>query len=277
MTIPLEQYVDGCVAAELGPTRLDGPARSTLLEVQAMLCRTYAVANLGRHAAQGFDLCSTVHCQLYRSPAAGVDRASAVRGAGPVIVYDGRPIQALFHSDCGGRTSAAEDVWGGRSLPYLSSVVDRWCATSLPDWTFSTRPDRLGDALGRDPKNRAAGDVLGVDVLQRDAAGRAIRVVVVTKAGTRSMRGEDFRAAMTQAFGPRALRSTRFDVRQQDGLFTFRGRGFGHGVGLCQAGAIELAREGESAETIIGHYFPGARVTRLTPSMIAADRSPASF
>lgn len=130
----LEEYVAGCVAAELRTPATVTSALVRMYQVQAILCRTFASANPGRHAADGYDLCATSHCQLYRLPRPSApatrfiqDAVDATRGL--VIEYDGRPIQALYHAHCGGRTSAAAAVWGGRPEPYLVSVID----PSLPD------------------------------------------------------------------------------------------------------------------------------------------------
>jgi peptidoglycan hydrolase-like amidase len=134
--IPLDDYVRGTVAAEMWLPATEDPATAErIFEVQALVARTYAMANLRRHAAEGFDLCSSTHCQLYRElpdrsakAAAGrwieaIDEAVA-RTRGQVILFDGAPILALFHANCGGATSAAEAIWGGTARPYLRGVAD---------------------------------------------------------------------------------------------------------------------------------------------------------
>ena len=94
-----------------------------MFEVQAIVARTYAAAHRGRHARDGFDLCSTTHCQLYEPGRLVTSRwADAARGAGGrtaglLVLYEGLPADAVFHADCGGWTSAAADVWGGAGHP----------------------------------------------------------------------------------------------------------------------------------------------------------------
>ena len=117
--IPLEHYVRGTVPVEMPLTKSDGMVASQLAQLQSILSRTYALANRRRHADEGFDLCSTTHCQVY----APIDRQppwvhdavlAAVTQTKGLVITDGTgPINALFHADCGGRTSSATAVWGG--------------------------------------------------------------------------------------------------------------------------------------------------------------------
>lgn len=265
LSLELEEYVAGCVAAELGTPRVTGDRGARIFEVQALVCRTNATINRGRHAREEFDLCSGTHCQLYRAVEAATGttarraRAAAFATRGRIITFANRPIQALFHSNCGGHTSAAESVWGG-SEPYLRPRSDRYCRR-LPGttWTFSQTAGRLRTALTRQAETRIEGALRDVRVIERDEAGRAVSVELVGDRVVR-VRGAAFRWALLQAFGAASLKSTRFDVVRTTDGFAFRGEGNGHGVGLCQLGAIERARSGQSVETIIGHYYPGVRI-----------------
>ena len=123
MTLPLEEYVLGAVRAELPPTTLQEDAADGVLQVQAIVSRTYAIANLGRHAAEGFDLCDSAHCQRYRpglrteGPTDRVARVVAETRE-EIVTFQGRVIQALFHSNCGGHTkSLAQSGWTGADTP----------------------------------------------------------------------------------------------------------------------------------------------------------------
>lgn len=260
-SVLLEEYVAGCVAAELGTSTTVTPALVRMYQVQAILCRTYASANAGRHAADGYDLCATSHCQLYRLPRPGAPATRFIQGAvdatgGLVIEYDGRPIQALYHADCGGRTSAAAAVWGGRPEPYLISVIDPLCQTGSR-WRLAIERGRLRDLLNRTPRTAVGPKLDGVEVTARDEAERATTVVL---SGTQSqkIRGEEFRAAVMLELGPQSMRSTRFWIGREGDLFVIEGSGSGHGVGLCQAGAMSRAEAGESPDAIIRYYYPGA-------------------
>ena len=262
-TIPLEDYVRGTVPAEMPLAERDAGVADRLARLQAILARTYALAHRGRHAHQGFDLCSTTHCQVYAPPnrqPAAVARlvAAAVDRTRGLIISDGNgPIQALFHADCGGHTSSATSVWGGPAPAYLTGVRDSFCVIApRDDWRLTLDRDHLRRILNT-ASDTAVGQRLDqIAVLRRDPAGRATRVSVAGEKHT-VIRGERLRAVISGQLGSRAFRSTRFSVEQQADRVLFSGQGFGHGVGLCQTGAIVQARQGESVKTILAHYYPG--------------------
>jgi stage II sporulation protein D len=259
--IELEEYVAGVVLGELGEPRIDRRAGENLADVQALIARTYALANRGRHRAQGYDLCAGTHCQLFRrAPAGGFAQAAAQRTASRFLAFDGAPIQAVYHASCGGRTSEADLIWLGRPLPYLASVADMACAAEPWRWQTSTRALRA--ALNADTRTRVADRLLRIDVLARDEAGRAVRVALV---GERApiVTGEELRTVVARTFGAASIRSALFDVRVAGEVVTFDGRGLGHGVGLCQRGARARAAAGASADEILHYYYPG---TVITPS-----------
>jgi stage II sporulation protein D len=264
-TIPLEEYVAGCVVAELGAPRAEPAAARRARQVQAILCRSYAVASRQRHASQGFDVCSSTHCQVYRpapeTESGRLAREAAEETKGQVLVFDGRAVRPLYHASCGGRTSAAQDVWPGDGQPWLVSVEDRGCARE-PAWVFRVETARLSRVLAGEERLKAATPLRSVAVANRDAGGRAATVRLVGKT-TLVVRGDEFRTVVSRAFGARSLQSTLFTVRRDGSRLTFEGRGAGHGVGLCQAGAVRLAAQGQSPAAILRHYFPGTTLSRL--------------
>jgi stage II sporulation protein D len=264
-TIPLEDYVAGCVLAELGAPRAEAPAGRRARQVQAVLCRSYAVASRQRHASQGFDICATTHCQVYRAAppteAGRLAREAAADTIGLILVFEGRPVRPLYHAACGGRTSAPHEVWPGASQAWQVSVADRGCERE-PGWAFRVETAGLSRALGNEERFRAATPLRDVVVASRDAAGRAAMVRLVGQT-TVLVRGDEFRAAVMRAFGARSLQSALFTVSRDGALLTFEGRGAGHGVGLCQAGAVRLASRGQSPEAILRHFFPGTALAHL--------------
>jgi stage II sporulation protein D len=259
--VPLEQYVETTALSEVHPDVADEAIAERLFEVQAILARTYAVANAGRHAKDGFDLCATTHCQLYEparlttSRWAAAAHEAARRTSGVLLWFGDRPAHAVFHADCGGHTSDAAAVWGGAPLPYLVGAPDA-CPTSHSEWSFETRTSTLRTALNADQRTAVGQTLEGVEIAGRDGAGRA---ELITLHGSRTfvVRGEVFRDALTRAFGAKSLKSTLFSVKRVGDRFLFSGRGFGHGVGLCQAGALARIRAGASARDALLHYFPG--------------------
>jgi stage II sporulation protein D len=267
LRVDLETYVRAALAAEIAPD--DDPAASaTLLEAQAIVARSFAVAHLARHAAEGFDLCATTHCQLLDfALASGGARAEAAARAvrateGIVLWYAGRPARALFHADCGGARSAAVDVWGGRDDAYLRGGPDPLSEGARHGaWTFAVERERLRRALDDDPRTAPGRRLDAIVVHARDAAGRA-RLVAIAGERTPIVRGEELRAAIVRAFGSQSLRSTLFEVSRRGERFVFDGRGHGHGVGLCQLGARARARAGRSVREILLFYFPGTTLGR---------------
>lgn len=261
--VPIEDYVLASILTEVAPARAEAAALERFFEVQAIVARTYAAANPARHASEGFDLCATTHCQLVdlRRPATSSWTPQAARAvartAGVILVHDGRPAQTVFHADCGGHTSAALDVWGGAPRPYLRAVPDDLPAGGRHQtWRFEVTTADLAAALNRHPRTSVGTRLRALEIVERDKAGRILRMRL---RGARDLmlRGDDFRTAMTRAFGARALRSAWFDVRRLQDRYVFEGRGFGHGVGLCQIGAQVRAATGVSALAILDHFYPG--------------------
>jgi stage II sporulation protein D len=261
--LALDEYVAGAVAAEAWVRSGSDPGYAEkVFEVQALVARTYAVANLGRHRDEGADLCSTTHCQIYR-PVAGthpwrdVIQDAVRRTSGQVILYGGAPILALFHANCGGATSAAQDIWGGAARPYLASVPDEPCAREpASSWRISLPRDEVVRALDRDPRTNVGGRLDSIDLLQLDPVGR-VMLVGLTGGKSPVVRGEELRAVLMRAFGARSIQGPRFRVRREGEAFVFEGTGVGHGAGLCQYGAAARLRGGATPTDVIRYYYPG--------------------
>ena len=268
--VPLEEYVLGSVVAEFAPAVAEAGAVGRMYEVQAIISRTYAIANPARHAREGYDLCATTHCQLYEPARLQTSRWARLateavqRTAGMVLWYGTVAAQALFHADCGGYTSPAATVWGGRDYPYLAAVPDDGPAEAAHStWQYEIPYAALLRALNGDPRTRVGDRLDTIEVLDRDAAGRAERIALH---GRREaiVRGEDLRDVLARAFGPRSIRSTRFTIRRDGLRFTFDGSGFGHGVGLCQTGAFARLRSGTDPTAVLQRYFPGTTLLKLS-------------
>jgi stage II sporulation protein D len=264
VSVPLEEYVRTVILSEFSPGPAEPNAVDKMLEVQAVVSRTYAL--FPRHRAQGFDFCSTTHCQLYdpegtkRARWASAAARAVQKTSGLILWYDRGPARVAFHADCGGRTSAARDVWTGIEPSYLTALDDGGPAAAVhSNWRFAPPRAALLAALNADRRTRVGKRLDRIDVLKRDTGGR---VQLVGIRGERPLRvsGEDFRGVIARAFGFRALGSTRFDVTAAKGTFEFIGRGLGHGVGLCQVGAFARLSAGASPADVLAHYFPGTAV-----------------
>jgi stage II sporulation protein D len=276
--LPLESYLAGVVNAEMGRRGADEQAA---LEAQAIVARTYAIKNLGKFGAQGFDLRATVADQAYGGVAAESDAGQvAVREtAGMVLTHRGEPIATFFHSTCGGSTATPDEAFRTvRAMPYLRPVSDRrrggyYCEIS-PRFRWSVEWD--GATLARILR-RTVPSVLGIDASTVDEvrgirihrtgrSGRATEVRLTVRDGEIPIIGPDLRAVLETPEG-RILGSTSIvaEVEREAGIvsrLTVRGGGWGHGVGMCQWGAVGRARAGQDSETIVTTYFPGTRLER---------------
>lgn len=259
--LPLDAYVRGVLASELPE---DFPLEAQ--KAQAVLIRSYALAHRGRHAKEGFDFCDLTHCQTYGGLAAESGaRDEALRATRSLVLsHGGKPIEGLFHSTCGGHTSANHRVFGGRPLPYLQGVDDRdYCAASPhSSWSSRIPLEKISAALAEDDRLRASIPLHGLAADDREPGGRAFSLRL---AGPRS--GEiatmEFLSRIGKALGWNLVKSNWFDVAVEEGAAAFHGRGLGHGVGLCQWGARGMALSGSRFDEILRHYFPGAQLRRL--------------
>lgn len=254
--LPFEAYVAGVVAAE-GSVETQVEA----LKALAVVSRTYALLNLGRHAQQGFDFCSTTHCQQFwlgKAPARAVLRQALGLTAGEVLQDRSALLaEVYFHAACGGHTANLETLWGGHAPAHLRGVPDEFCAQRPNrDWTCEITAAQLAQALRSDARTAIGARLKSLTVLQRDANGRAQTLALVGER-RRVLSGWDFKMLVGRKLGWHLLKSSWFDVQQQGERFVFKGHGFGHGLGLCQEGAHVMAGRGLRHQQILAFYFPG--------------------
>ncbi len=251
VSIPLEQYVARVLAGE-GQPRAGDAAQQTL----AIAARTYALANLGRHRRDGYDLCDATHCQVVRSSTPATRRA-VLATAGRILTFDATPAAIFYSAWCGGRSELASEVWpGAADYPYEPSVEDDACRDE-PGWTVELPLATIQKVLAETGfEGRRLRDV---KVTGRNRSGRVTRLRLDGLV-PREISGNDFRLAISRALGATMLRSTAFELRTSTGRARFTGRGFGHGVGLCVVGAGRRSARGDSAEAILRFYFPGLRL-----------------
>jgi stage II sporulation protein D len=261
VSVPMEDYVRVVILSEFSPGPASAGAVEKMLEVQAVVSRTFA--QFPRHRRQGYDFCSSTHCQLSdpegTTQARWADAAARAtrKTSGVLLWFDRSPARIAFHADCGGRTSAAHDVWTGLEPSYLRALDDSGPAAAVhSNWRFAPTRPALLTALNADARTRVGRRIDRIEVVKRDGAGRA-QLVALKGERAPVVRGEVLRAVLTRAFGFRALGSTRFDVAASSGTFEFKGRGLGHGVGLCQVGAFARISAGATPAQVLAHYFPG--------------------
>jgi len=272
--LPLEEYLAGVLAGEAS---IENEIEA--LKAQAVVSRTFALKNPGRHAQEGYDFCSTTHCQRFVLAKTKSARNAAARRAveetvGEILQDQSRQVvDAYFHAACGGVTANIETLWGAPAPPYLRGVRDDFCAT-MPHrrWNQTISAADLLRALQSDERANVGAKLDSITVSKRDATGRA-EMITVDGARRRTLRGWDFKLIVGRALGWQMIKSSRFEVARAGGDFVFRGSGFGHGLGLCQEGAHVMARRGMNYRQILNHYFPGARSTRATSERFST-RSP---
>ena len=255
--VPVDDYLRSVVPEEM-PT--DWPAEA--LKAQSVAARSFSLASRGRHASEGYDLCTTTHCQLYTGIAAEKTASTAAVRAtrGEVLTYGGRPIEALFHTDSGGMTENSENVWGSH-VPYLRAVRDAQIKT-LP-WTKTiTRADlerklaAKGHDIGKVRSIALSPLAIGRAAKDRTASGRVKTMTVKGMKGTATLSGTTWRSLL-------GLKSTLFDAKLTKDAVTFTGYGSGHGLGISQWGAKRLAETGKSYADILHHYYTGTTLQQL--------------
>jgi len=282
--LPMESYLVGVVSAEMGRR---SPEDQEALRAQAIVSRTFALRNLGRWRALGFDLYATVADQVYGG---AVTETPEGRGAveatrGRVLTYGGAPIDAFFYSTCGGRTADGTEVFRGADRPYLRSVSDladdgtAYCSLSPRfRWHEEWSGEALRATLQRTLPSLPAGggstavasdvsEVRDVRVSYRTPSGRVGQLAVSLRRGDVLVDGPNVRQVLRSVSGD-PLRSNTFTLTvTRDGGRVTRlaadGAGAGHGVGLCQWGAVGRSRAGQDHERILAAYYPGAALERL--------------
>jgi len=265
--MPLEEYVSQVLSGEA--VRGSGPAA---LEALAIAIRTFAMANLGRHRSDNFDLCDQTHCQVLRAATAATDRA-AQSTAGRVLLAGGAPASIFFSASCGGHTEKPSDVWpGADDPPYLPAKPDAACQ-GAPVWTADIREADLLRAL------KAVGfrgeRLDDIRIASRTGSGRVARLRT-DGLQPADISGQDLRVAVGRTLGWQFIKSAAFDLQRVGDSYRFEGHGSGHGVGLCVIGSARLAEQGKSAEAILRQYFPGVTIAPGVPERTSSPAAHAT-
>lgn len=254
--LPLEEYLVGLINCEISSA---WPIEA--VKAQAVIARTYALNRKKARINSPYHLESSVIDQVYEGCLVEDSRArrAVLETEGEVLTFAGGIIQAFYHSSCGGRTEASENVWGS-SLPYLKGVDCQYCLTSpaATTWEYKLQLEEIEDRL------RAAGHkVSGLYDIKPgmiNSRGRLKQVVLLAQKGGSTISGEQFRKAV----GYGVIKSTRFTIKNSKNEVSFSGSGNGHGVGLCQWGAKQRALDGFAYGEILSYYYPGTELKKLS-------------
>lgn len=247
--IILDNYISGVVQAESGKR-----SYQEFYKVQAILARTFALSHLQKHIAEGYNLCDYTHCQVYFGKTTELDIMKAVLDTkGKVVVDDNlNLIDAAFHSNSGGQTANSEDVWGSK-LSYLRSVND----------TFSTKmPNAKWE------RKMAIEDWLSYLKLKHnypieDSDARLLALTFKQDSRKPYFEANNIRVPLKNVRTDLQLKSTFFSVFSEGDTLIFKGRGFGHGVGMCQEGAMRMAKLGYKCPEVINFYYQKTQLIDL--------------
>ncbi|HEV2017002.1 MAG TPA: SpoIID/LytB domain-containing protein [Gemmatimonadaceae bacterium] len=277
--LPMDDYLRGVVPLEIGNRT---SAEMAAVQAQAVAARTYAYKHLSD--TRPFDMYATVQDQVY----GGVDAEkplsdTAIATTSDVVVlYNGQPITTPYHSTCGGSTAGVSEVWYDQpDQPYLRPVSDRipgtknyYCDPS-PRFSWTQAYDAAGlkavmekylASYTNAPKANL-GRITDVREQGRTPSGRVAALTVQTESGSYTLRGNDIRFVLRDPKGA-ILNSTLISLSTatsggEVSSLTLNGRGYGHGIGMCQWGAIGRARAGQDYRTILETYYPGTTIGRI--------------
>lgn len=274
--IYMEDYLRGVVPPELGK-RTEGEIEA--VKAQAVAARTYAMAHLKQYPNQPYDMKSSIIDQVY----GGVNEEDKIVNkaidatAGRVLFYQDNYVNAYYHSTCGGMTDNIEQVWDRKELPYLKAVKDddacswskyfRWKEHFSEQQLRNRIEQYLASDRGRDLR---IGKIKDIKIMERTPGNRVAKIEILTDYDTYTFKKDRIRWVIGRTSNPDLiLPSDNFDVELErdaaGGLqgVTFVGKGYGHGVGMCQCGAIGLARQGWAYDSILTRYYTGVEIKKL--------------
>lgn len=243
----LDRYVEGVTEAESGKGHT-----YEYYKVQSLIARTYALANLHRHATHGFHLCDEVHCQAYKGKARFeplIQEATLATKDQVLVDHNIKLITAAFHSNCGGQTLNAEHVWS-KPLSYLVGRPDSFClAMPNSQWEKRIKRTEWSSYLQKNAINQA----------------QAMNDSTFLRSYQPTIRPHFFadssaRLRMTSVRRDLGLRSAFFVVEEEGDTVKFMGRGFGHGVGLCQEGGMRMGQLGYDCRSILHYYYKDVHI-----------------
>ncbi len=255
--LPMNQYLYSVLGKEMSAYF---PAEA--LKAQAICAKNFVLGEKDRHSKYGFDVCATTHCQVYGGIKSEDDRITAAVDAveGIAAYYGGEIVPLYFFATDAGMTENAENVWG-MDIPYLKAVLDPYEPADKAakyTWTSTLTAAEIEERLSQ--KGINIGALTGISIDEASPSGRVIRLTFIGAEGSKTVSRESCRTTI----GTDKLYSQNFTVTvSEDGVYTFEGKGYGHGVGMSQWGAYGMALAGFSYEDILTHYFTGIELKAI--------------
>jgi len=279
--VPIENYLKGVVPYEIGSS-----SPEAALAAQAVLARTWALANTHRFKVDGYNLCSDTQCQVYKDPSKANQKIKTAikKTAGKILTWNKKPINTVYHATNGGVMASIDEAWSINRVPYLKMRLDgpkKWtCKVDLPlsnekklksflfskseafgsdhplfRWERTLDSSLISKQLNQAQKVGSSFYPNKIKVFSRGGSGRVTSLKIDDKTGSEIfLKLDDIRRVLKQ------LPSTLFVVKEiKEGKWLFSGGGFGHGAGMSQSGAIELAKNGWTTKQILSHYYPNTK------------------
>ena len=242
--VEIDEYLKGVLPKEMSPSF---PMES--LKAQALCSRSFAINNYNKFIKKGYNLDDTTSSQVYYGK--DVENKSTNKAVedtlGQVIKYNGEVAETIFCASSGGYTVASSEAWGGNSVPYLIAQEDPY---SVHPWKYELKDSDL--------KKLNLSDVFSVS-LDYNNSNRVNNLTFSTSKGDVKIKATDFR----KKIGNTIIKSTLFDVNVIGNKIFVSGKGYGHGVGMSQYGAVEMAKKGSNYKDIIEFYFPGTNIEKI--------------
>ncbi|WP_411355329.1 SpoIID/LytB domain-containing protein [Peptoniphilus harei] len=242
--VEMDEYLKGVLPKEMSPSF---PMES--LKAQALCSRSFAINNYNKFIKNGYNLDDTTRSQVYygKDVEEKTTNKAVEETIGQVIKYDGKVAETIFCASSGGYTVASSEAWGGNSVPYLISKEDPY---SVHPWKYELKNSDL--------KKLNLSDVFSVS-LDYNNSNRVNNLTFSTSKGDVKIKATDFR----KKIGNTIIKSTLFDVNVIGNKVFVSGKGYGHGVGMSQYGAVEMAKKGSNYKDIIEFYFPGTNIEKI--------------
>jgi stage II sporulation protein D len=262
LTLPSETYVLAALSGEAAP---DEPVAS--LKAMAISMRTFALENANRHRAQGFGLCDSTHCQALRLGKPRPEVELAVRETAGETLWAGDQRAHIYYTQhCGGMSESAASIWPAEQVSYLAgNRADPYCVRRSPaEWHTEIPLAQLSDIF-RAQGWHTPSPIANIRVIRRSAEGRAELLEVNGRGAPAQLSASSFHFAVDRQMGWNRVRSDWYTATVSSEVVQLRGKGYGHGAGLCQAGSYEMAMEGKTEKEILNFYFPGT-VAGVTPA-----------
>jgi stage II sporulation protein D len=253
--LPIEDYIKGVL-----PKEVSANWSIEALKSQAVISRTYAITNLNRHSTQGFDVCSTIHCQVYDGYGIEADSCNkaVLETQCRVLNYDEKFAHTVFHANCGGHTEDPKYIWNWKDTPpYLKGVKCGYCAAAPHTKWEKTLDEKF---IREQLSDNNIGKIKSIKIKGKTSAGATKKLKITHSKGEVTLNAYKFRLAVDAW----QIKSHAFDFIKTDGdKFYFKGRGWGHKVGLCQWGAKGMAEKGKTYKEILAYFYPGTTIEKV--------------